>query len=295
MYNRLNLFKIIGNYIYIMKKHNRILILSFNFITFTGLFFLIFFAYIVFIKAEPKKNQFRYVANEAFGFGERLDYKVGYKFITAGTGFFQILPDPVYRGDGRMCFDIRFQVRSLESLDWLYRVKDSYRTVLDIDGVFPWEFEQHVREGKYSRDFTAQFDQINHRAKVKDKYHPIPPYVHDIVSAFFYVRTMNLGSMRKDSIFYLSNFFDDTTFKLGVRIKGKQTTEVDAGKFRCVVIEPLVVEGGLFKSEGNILIWVTDDERKIPVKVATKILIGYVTAELTHYSGTRGPVNAKIN
>ncbi|MFN3306874.1 MAG: DUF3108 domain-containing protein, partial [Candidatus Kapaibacteriota bacterium] len=55
------------------------------------------------------------------------------------------------------------------------------------------------------------------------------------------------------------------------------------------------VEGGLFKSEGSIYIWLTDDDRKMPVKVATKILIGYVTAELVSYRGLRGPLNSKLN
>ena len=246
--------------------------------------------------AEVLQNnkEMRYVPNDAFGFGERLDYKVGYKFITAGTGYFHILPDPI-EINGRKCYDIRFQVRSLESLDWLYRVRDQYRTVLDVAGLFPWEFEQHVREGNYKRDFKAIFDQFNNYAYVKDKQYKVPEYVNDIVSAFFYVRTMNLASMKKDSTFYLKNFFDDTTFTLGVRIKGKETVEVEAGKFRCIVIEPLVVQGGLFQNDGNIYIWVTDDERKIPVRVATKIPIGFVGAELVKYSGLRGPLKAKIN
>jgi hypothetical protein len=69
---------------------------------------------------------------------------------------------------------------------------------------------------------------------------------------------------------------------------------VDAGTFKCIVIEPMVTEGGLFKSEGNILVWLSDDDRKIPVKVATKIPIGYVEAKLTRYSGLRGPLKAKL-
>ena len=101
--------------------------------------------------------------------------------------------------------------------------------------------------------------------------------------------------MKKGHVFYLKNFFKDTTYSLGVKIHGRQTLEVEAGKFRCIVLEPMVVEGGLLKSEGRILIWVTDDERKIPVKVATKILIGYVGAELTKYRGLRGPLDARID
>lgn len=235
----------------------------------------------------------RYVANEAFGLGERLDYRVGYKFITAGTASFRVLPNPVERNE-KKCYDVRFEVRSLKSLDWLYRVQDQYRTILDIDGIFPHEFEQHIREGNYSRDFTAKFDQVNNQAITSEKRHPIPPFCHDIVSAFYYVRTMDLRAMKKGEIIQMQNFFGDTTYSLGVKILGRQTVEVEAGKFRCVVVEPLVVEGGLFKSEGKIYIWISDDERKIPVKVSTKVVIGTIDAELTGFQGLRGPIASKI-
>lgn len=258
-----------------------------------------FFLFVLFIspksdlKGMQSVKELRYVKNEAYGFGEKLEYKVGYKFITAGVGYFHIQPNAVQRNN-RDCYDIRFQVKSLESLEWLYKVRDRYRTVLDVAGIFPWEFEQNVREGKYKKDFKAEFDQINNTAKAKNKTYKVPEYVHDIVSAFFYVRTMDLSSMKKGNVFYLNNFFEDTTNTLGVKIHGRETISVEAGKFKCIVIEPLVVQGGLFKNEGNIFIWVTDDDRKVPVKVATKILIGYVGADLTKFSGLRGSLDAKV-
>lgn len=250
---------------------------------------------VLFFGAMPPtvREEFRYVPNEAFGFGERLEFRVGYKFITAGRAYFQIAPEPIYR-EGRPCYDIWFEVRSLESLDWLYRVRDRYRTVLDVAGIFPWEFEQHIREGNFRRDFSARFDQRNRKAITTEGTFDVPPYVHDIVSAFYYVRTLNLGAYTKGSVIQHQNFFDRQTHDLGVRILGRQTVEVEAGTFRCIVIEPLIKEGGLFKSEGRILIWLSDDDRKIPVKVSTKIPIGTIDAELTGYSGLRGPLSARI-
>lgn len=242
---------------------------------------------------ENAKTNFRYVKNEAFGYGERLDYKVGYKFITAGTGSLQISSKPQYR-NGREVYNIQFEVRSLESLDFLYKVRDGFSSLLDVSGIFPWEFNQKVREGNYKRDSKATFDQINNKAIVGDKSYPVPAYVHDILSAFYFVRTLDLSSMKKGETFYLKNFFEDTTFTLGVRIQGKNVCEVDAGTFNCIVVEPLVVQGGLFQSEGSIYIWLTDDERKMPVKVATKIPIGFVEAKLTSYKGLRGPLKSKI-
>lgn len=243
--------------------------------------------------STPAAKEFRYIKNEAYGFGEKLEYKVGYKFITAGYGSFQILPKPVIRNN-RECYDIRFEVKSLESLEWLYKVRDRYRSVIDVGAIFPTEFEQSIREGGYKKDFRAEFDQINNYAIVENKKYKTPEYVHDIVSAFFYVRTMDLSKMKNGSVFYMKNFFKDTTHSLGVKIIKRETIEVEAGKFKCIVIEPLVVQGGLFKNEGNIYVWLTDDDRKIPVKVATKIVIGYVGAELIKYSGLRGPITAKI-
>ena len=236
---------------------------------------------------------YRYLQNESFGFGERLEYKVGYKFITAGTGSLSIMPNPVYR-NGRACYDIRFEVKSLPALDYLYKVRDQYSAVMDVAGLFSWEFNQTIREGRYKRDEQAVFDQVNNFVYTRGETYKIPPYAYDIMSAFYYVRTLDLSSMPKGTVFYLDNFFKDTTFRLGVRIHGKTTEQVDVGKFRCIVVEPLVVEGGLFKSEGSIYIWLTDDARKIPIKVATKIPIGFVEAKLTGYRGLRGSIDAKI-
>jgi hypothetical protein len=70
--------------------------------------------------------------------------------------------------------------------------------------------------------------------------------------------------------------------------------EVEAGTFNTVVVEPLVREGGLFKSEGRIVIWLTDDERKIPIRVNTKVIIGSIDTELREYSGLNGPLRSRI-
>ena len=236
---------------------------------------------------------YRKVENTAFNFGERLDYKVGYSFMTAGNGYFQVMPMPMTQG-GRKCFDIRFRVYSLESLRWIYQVDDAYRTVLDVEGLFPWMFQQRIREGNFKRDVSAKFDHIKKKAYEGDKTHDIPQYAHDIVSAFYYVRTQNLKAMKNGTTFYLENYFKGKTHKLGVKIHKRETIKVEAGTFKTILIEPMVADGGLFKNEGHIYIWVTDDENKIPVKVSTKIVIGDVYAELTKFSGLLNKATAKI-
>ena len=243
---------------------------------------------------DPSKKSFpfREIPHSAFAEGERLVFDVGYSFITAGEAVMSIPKvDTMF---GRSVYQILFTVNSTKTFSWIYKVDDRYETFLDVQGIFPWRFTQRVREGSYSRDFSAWFDQVNQIAYVGDKEYPIPPYVHDAVSAFYYVRTLDYSKTRVGERMSLQNFFKDTTYTLSVKFLGRQRIEVDAGTFDCIIVEPLMKEGGLFKSEGRVLIWLTDDERKIPVKVSTKVVIGSIESELREYSGISGLIRAKV-
>lgn len=237
-------------------------------------------------------HSLRTIQQSAFIAGEHLIFDVGFSFITAGEAAFEIFStDSV---NGRECYRVVFTVKTVPSFSWIFKVEDRYETILDAKGIFPWKFIQHVREGRYSRDFTAEFDQMKGVAKAEGKTFPIPPYVHDAVSAFYFVRTMDFSQSRVGQKYLLHNFFKDTTYQLAVKFLGRQQISVDAGLFNTVIIEPMIQEGGLFKSNGRVLIWLTDDERKIPVKVSTKVVVGSIEAELREYNGVVLPIRAKV-
>ncbi len=234
---------------------------------------------------------FRSIPQNAFASGEYLKFEVNYGFVTAGEAVMKI-SDTVY-ANGRKCFKIEFSVDSKPFFNWIYKVQDRYLTLVDSEGLFPWRFEQHIREGGYTRDFTADFDQVMNIAHTSEGDHPVPPYVQDIMSAFYFTRTVDFSSFTVGQKLHLRNFYKDSTYELDVKFKGRQVIEVGAGKFSCIVVEPLAKEGGLFKSEGQVYVWLTDDERRIPVKVSTKIIIGSIDSELVGYGGLNGPIKAK--
>jgi len=238
-----------------------------------------------------KVDTLRKISNIAFAGGEYLKYEVNYGFVTAGEAVLKI-SDTVY--NNRKCHSVEFTLNSKPFFDVFYKVRDRYSTIIDSAGMFPWRFEQHIREGSYTRDFVAEFDQINHVAVTTNKTVPISPYVQDIMSAFYFTRTVDFTDFKPGQKIRMRNFYKDSTYELDVKFKGKQQIKVEAGKFNCIIIEPLVKEGGLFKSEGRIYIWLTDDERRIPVMVTAKILIGSVDSELVEYHGIGGSIRAKI-
>ncbi|MCX7798508.1 MAG: DUF3108 domain-containing protein [Melioribacter sp.] len=240
-----------------------------------------------------QKDNFRKIENKAFKIGEKLTFEVKYGFITAGIAEFSI--PKITKIAGRDVFNVVFKVSSVPAFDLFYKVRDRYETFIDVEGIFPWRFEQHIREGKYSRDFSAFFDQRKGKAITTEGTYDIPKYVNDIVSAFYLARTFDYSKMKIDNKIYLENFYKDKVYPLEVIFRGRETVSVSAGTFKCIILEPLVKEGGLFKSEGSILIWLTDDELKIPVKVKTKVLIGSIDAELIAYEGLAGTLKSKVN
>lgn len=241
---------------------------------------------------QMNNNDFKKVENNAFKEGEKLTYDVKYGFVTAGVAVMSI--PKIRRISGRNAYHVNFEVNTVPNFDWFFKVRDKYESYIDVEGLFPWRFEQHIREGSYSRDFSAFFDQRKGKAKTSEGEYSIPPNVHDIVSAFYFTRTVDYSKMKIGDKIHLQNFYKDKVYELDVRYLGKERISVSAGTFDCIIIEPLVLEGGLFKSEGNIILWLSDDALKIPIKVKTKVVIGSIDAELTSYEGLAGKLNSKV-
>jgi len=238
-----------------------------------------------------KKDEFRKHTNNAFREGEKLTFDVKYGFVTAGIATFEI--PKIKKISGRDAYHVTFEVNTVPTFDTFFKVRDRYETYIDVEGMFPWRFEQHIREGSFSRDFSAFFDQRKGKAKTSKGEYEIPKYVNDIVSAFFYARTLDYTKMKVGDKVNLQNFYKDKVYDLDVVYHGKETIEVEAGKFECIIVEPLVKEGGLFKSEGSIMLWMTNDEAKMPVRVKTKVVVGAIDADLTSYSGVYGKLTSK--
>src|ERR1022692_1920724 len=116
--------------------------------------------------APVPKTLLRHLNNDAFTVGERLTFDISYGFITAGHAVMSI---PGYKYvNGRKTYETRVEASSTDAFDWVFKVRDRYETFMDVDGIFPWRFEQHVREGSYSHDYTAFFDPEDQTAESSD-------------------------------------------------------------------------------------------------------------------------------
>jgi len=215
---------------------------------------------------------------------EKLNFNITVGVIAAGKASLEV------RGfvehDNHKSFRLVATATSNAFVDVFYKVRDLNVSWLDVNGLFTHRFEQHNREGKYHLDQTVEYDWINRRWKQTDlvkgrepKYEegdlPIP--VIDTLSALYLVRAKPLKVGDEFSL----DVHSGKIYPLVVKVLKRETVRVPAGKFDCFKVEPFLKEKGIFIQKGKKLqVWLTADEKQMPVKMKAEIFIGHVHAEL---------------
>jgi hypothetical protein len=223
-------------------------------------------------------DQLRVVENRAFGVGERLEFEIAYGPIKAGTGVIEV--KEITKLNGRDCYHVISTAKSNRVFSAFFKVEDRVDSYFDKQGLFTWRFEQHLREGKYRADRYAEYDQVNHIVTTNRGVFDVPAYVQDVLSSMYFVRTKEL---EVGDILYVDNHSGRKVYPLAIKVLRRERVEVPAGIFDCLVVEPMLKAGGLFKHEGRVQVWLTDDGKKMPVLMKTKVIIGTVDARLKHY------------
>lgn len=220
----------------------------------------------------------RYVDNVAFGVGEKLTFDINYGFINAGSATMEVRRLIEY--EGRPCYQIVTEAFSNSFFSSFYRVEDRVESIMDATGLFSWRFEKNLREGGYKSDRQYALDQRNNLVVYKGDTIEIEPFAQDALSTIFYVRSQPL---EVGTSLYVDSFVDGESYKLEVQVLGREKITVDAGTFDCLVVEPITQSVGLFKHEGRLKVWLTDDRLRMPVLMKTKVVVGSISAELVDY------------
>ncbi|MHB2148267.1 DUF3108 domain-containing protein [Calditrichota bacterium LG25] len=245
------------------------------------------------------------VSELPFEIGERLIFRLRYGFISAGKAEMKVLG--LKNNDYGNYYHIQTTARSTRTFDWVFKVRDVVNSYINAKTLHPIHFEKLLREGNYKADTFVDYFYEDSVAKVKylrykdgmkikkrEEYEvKIPPTgVFDALSAFYYIRTLDLKGI--DTL-YVPAHEKKKVYNLPIAISGPEIVTVKAGKFRCWRLEPALMEEGIFKHEGKLTIWLTDDNLKIPVQMKTKVLVGHITAELIEIKGISKKIPAKLN
>jgi hypothetical protein len=222
-----------------------------------------------------------------FGPGETITMKVTYARLRAGRAVMTVGEGT---RDGRPAWTIEQRVTSEGFFAWLFRYKvdNLLRAWWEPATGCSYGVEKRLRQGRFARD---QVIRIDPRGRVETTIAgmggpvalDVEPCVLDVLSAFYVARARYVPGQP----LYVPVFDNGRRFDLVFRELGHTRLDLPAplGDDTPVrIVEPIVPAGsGLFAQEGRLIVWVTDDDRRIPVRAQSKVAVGSVTVEIEGY------------
>lgn len=227
----------------------------------------------------------RYVENHAFGPGERLEFSVEYGIIKAGTAVLSIEGPEQY--EGLMAYRISATAQSNPMFSTFFEVNDFNEALLDIVQFHTLRFFKDLHEGDFAYQEEVLFDQDAGMVYYPDETDSslmameIPPHALDVLSCLYFARTLPL---EVGNSYYIDSHIDNDNYPLKIVVHERDHIRVPAGEFDCIMVQPELRSQGLFDQQGEIWVWLTDDERHMPVLMRSAIVIGEIICVLEDYS-----------
>jgi hypothetical protein len=261
---------------------------------------------LIFLCVPPLSVQSQcFKSNTTFGDGEYISYEVSYSFgpiwVDAGLVTFSATKE-LY--NGKESLHLKSTGKTYPSYDLFFKVRDYYDSWIDPNTFQTYEFRRYIYEGSYTLLNTLRFDPDNKRIysntkrnndKVKSDSILLDQCTYDMLSAVYFTRTLDRSKFENENTVPIRVFIDDGFYSISIRSRGKEVIEnSDGKKYRCIKFSAKMVRGTIFKGDEDVLVWVTDDENKVPVLIEAKILVGTIKAYLKEAKGLRNPTNSLI-
>ena len=165
----------------------------------------------------------------------------------------------------------------------------------------PLWFVRNINEGGYTKDLEIRFDHQSQIAKINDKKNnriqelKVNPSAQDLISAFYYLRNVkNTSSMNIGESIEINMFFDAENYLFKLKYLGTETIDSKFGKIKCRKYIPYVQSGRVFRAQESVILWVSDDKNKIPVRIQANIAVGSIKCDLENFKNLKYPFKIEM-
>ena len=241
---------------------------------------------------------FKPAKNDAFIRGEKLKFRAYYDSyvtgkVTAGIATLEV-DQSSKQIDGRDVYHIIGEGRTKGAFNWFYKVADRFESFIDEEFLFSWSFLRRTREGDYKYSDDVKFNQYSGTALSTRANKKIPPGTQDVLSAFYYARTLDLSILKPGQNVPIAFYLDDSLYISQIQFVEREEVITDLGRFRCLHFKPMVAVGNVFSQPYPMDVWITDDKNRLPVLAKSAVIVGSVKLELISYSGLANPFTSLV-
>ncbi len=219
--------------------------------------------------------------------GEKLHFEVRWGFIRAGEASLQILPIEEVNGEKVLRF--LMSARTTPFVDVFYKVRDTYESLTDMGMNHAIHYRKN-KEGHRKKEVIVRFDwekMETQYIRTGEDWRPVPLISgsFDPLSVFYAFRTHDL-EVGKELLVPVS---DGKKCVMGIaKVLKRERIKVKMGEYDAYLIEPDMKDiGGVFEKsdDAKIKVWVTADDKKIPLRFKSKVIVGSFIAELASIEG----------
>jgi len=255
---------------------------------------IIFFVLPFLLGLSSPQDSYRLIRQDCLSRGERIEYRVHYGFINAGEAVMKT-DHAIHMVNARPCYKVDVFGNTVGFFDMITTVRDNWGTYIDTSAIVSQTFYQSIQEGKYLKKEVIQFNQLSHHAVVhrlnkrdstliKKDTISTQPHMQDLVSGYYYMRTFDFNKMNIGEIFTVTGFFDDTTYQVQVKFLGREKLKTKIGEFDSFVLSPIMPKNSFFRGKNPIRAWISDDKKRIPLKVKAELIIGALEIDIRTYN-----------
>ena len=230
----------------------------------------------------------------AYEEGEYLKFRIHYGVLNAGVATLKLSSS---KRNGKTLFHAVGKGWTTGAPKMFFKVNDTYESYFTKEKVAPVFFKRRVDEGGYIIRRDLYFDNVNHTVTVDDLQKNTKTVytvndIQDMLSSFYYLRTIDINNLQKGDFIALNIFFDGESFPFRLKFIDKEIIRTSYGNIMTWKVQPMVQKGRVFEDEESLTIWVTDDSYKIPVRIKAKLVVGSLKADLDGFYGIPGFKNS---
>lgn len=243
----------------------------------------------------------------AFQHGERMEFVLHYRWGTINTDVATAtveLDSLTYNGE--KAFRCSAYGRTSRMFDLFFKVREDFDSWFTRDGLRPLKFTRDTYEGGYEAKNTYHYiwdaaepyiaaDVYSSKRGMKAITLPLTPCTFDLPSLFFFSRNMDFDAVEPGRRYPMTFAIDDDVYNVYFILHGRETKKIPGlGTVKTIKFAAKLLEGEVFKGEEDMLIWVSDDENRLPVCFEAPLLVGVASGRLSGYEGLKHPFDALV-
>lgn len=239
-----------------------------------------------------QQNDTTVTSKKAFKEGEYFKFRVHFGMINAGYATLNLKSDT---WKGQDLYHAVGKGWTVGAAKMFYVVNDTYESYFTKNVVKPVFHKRRVDEAGYLIQRDKYFDIDNHKVTVDDlqkktKNTYTVNDVQDMVSSFYYLRSLDISKIKEGDEVSVTLFFDGESYPFKLKFLEREKIRTKFGKIKTWKIQPMVQKGRVFESQESLTLWITDDANKVPIRIKASLVVGSLKADLDDYNGLAHPI-----